>query len=306
MKTYLKKGFYFSLPIIFISIFILIIDPYEFINISHIINSKDKIAVYRRSDKSAPRGSMLWKVIHYGRNPKANIIIGDSQGNNIKESLIKEVSGKDFFNFCVPGSSYATMFQTFWYATEKCQLEIVYLQLGFMNYNANRPYNLFHFAQDYIDDPYLYFTQKEILFDSFVNAYYQINKNPKIVQKSYEYNSPEKLDELSAYRLKLFFGTYEYPTEYYYELKKISDYCLENNIELKFLILPTYKGMEEYLEKNNLMLMRNKFKEDIKSLAYVYDFNQPTELTEIRENFIDYFHPKRHIIDKLTREIWSQ
>ena len=299
------KGFYFCIPIIALFIFIFIIDPYEFINVSHIINSTDKIAVFKRSDESSPRGTMLWKVLHYGRNPKANVIIGDSQGKNIDEALIKEVSGDDFFNFCVPGSSYNTMFQTFWHITEICKLEVVYLQVGFMNYNANRPYSLFHFAQDYIDEPYLYFTTKEILFDSFVNAYYQMNKDPMIIQGSYEYDSYEKLDELSAYRLNLFFGSYIYPREYFNGLKKISVYCEENDIELKFMILPTYQGMEAYLEKNDLIPMRNKFKEDVKSLAYVYDFDRPSEITLKRENFIDYFHPRKHIIDQL-QEIWNQ
>jgi hypothetical protein len=289
-----------------IIIFIIIVDPYEFINISHIIESKYKIEVYKRSDESEPRGSMLWNVIHYDREPKVNVIIGDSQGKNFNTTLIKKVSGKDFFNFCLPGSSYETMFQTFWHTAEKCELESVYFQVAFMNYNATRSYNLFHFAQDHFDKPYLYFVTKEILFDSFYNVYYQLNKDPKLVQRSYEYDSYEKLDKLSSYRLNLFFGNYSYPAEYFNELKKIVDYCNKNNIELKFIILPTYKSTLEYLENKNLLSMRDRFKNDIKSLAYVYDFDYPSQITEVRENFIDYFHPRNHVIDNLTKEIWGQ
>jgi len=166
MRKYFIKGFYFCIPFLIIFIFIFFVDPYEFINVSHFINSDDKIDVYKRSDESSPRGTMLWKVLHYRRKPVANVLIGDSQGTNIDEDLIKAESGKDVFNFCIPGSSYNTMFETFWFVNDQCKLENVYMQLGFMNYNAKRPYSLFHFAQDYIDNPFLYFTTKEILFDS--------------------------------------------------------------------------------------------------------------------------------------------
>lgn len=306
MKKYIKKGLFFCIPFLVIFIFIVVVDPYEFINISHIIKSKYKIDSYNRSYESSPRGAMLWKVIHYTRNPRTNLIIGDSQGKTISESLVKEISGKDFFNFCIPGSSYETMFQTFWFAVDKCELESVYFQIGFMNYNGNKSYSLFHFAQDYIDDPYLYFVKKDILFDSFFNAFYQISKDPKLVQRSYEYESYEELDELSRLRLKLFFSDYSYPDEYYKELKKIVDYCHEKEIDVKFIILPTYYKILEYLESNNLITMRDKFKDDIKSLAFVYDFDQPNEITKSRENFYDYFHPKPNIIDDLTEQIWRE
>ncbi|RLD73289.1 MAG: hypothetical protein DRJ10_17995 [Bacteroidetes bacterium] len=306
MRKYFIKGFYFCIPFLIIFIFIFFVDPYEFINVSHFINSDDKIDVYKRSDESSPRGTMLWKVLHYRRKPVANVLIGDSQGTNIDEDLIKAESGKDVFNFCIPGSSYNTMFETFWFVNDQCKLENVYMQLGFMNYNAKRPYSLFHFAQDYIDNPFLYFTTKEILFDSFYNTYYQIDKDSDFIHGSYEYDSFEKLDELSTYRLKLFFEPYSYPTEYINELKKITDYCMVNDINLKFIILPTYKGVQEYLETNDLISMRDKFREDIKSLGYVYDFNQPGDITKQRKNFKDYFHPHNHVLDEVTRKIWSQ
>lgn len=306
MNKFLIKGIIFSIPFFICWLFILIIDPYEFISLSHIIKSEDKIKVYWRSNESSPRGTIFWKVIHYEEMPEKNIIIGDSQGVNFNDSVIKDISGKDFFNFCVPGSSYETMFQTFWYATEKIKLECVYFQVGFMNYNANRSYNIFHFAQDYINKPYLYFISKDILFDSFYNLIYQIYKNPKLVQRPDEHHNYEVLDKLSSYRLNLFFKDYKYPEKYFVELKRITDYCKKNSIEIKFIIFPTYKETQEYLKNNNLLSMKAKFKHDIKSLAYTYDYDIPSNISIKRENFMDYFHPRDHVVDELTKKIWSQ
>ncbi len=306
MKKYLRKGFYFSIPVLLCFLFIFIIDPYEFIDISHVINDENKIKILNRHDESSPRGNMLWKIIHFGRKPVKNIIIGDSQGKHIKESLIKEISGKDFFNFCVPGASYETMAKIFWFAAENTKLESVYFQVGFMNYNAIRSYCLYHFAQNYIDKPYLYFTTKEIFFDSFFNLLYQTTKNPKIVENSYEYEEIEVLDKIASKRLELFFSDYIYPQDSYDELKRIADYCKKNNIELKFIILPIYEGTHEYLFSHDLTDTEKKFKDDIKSFGYTYDFDVPGETTRVRENFIDYFHPRDNIIDELTKEIWGQ
>jgi len=306
MKNYLRKGFYFSIPVLLCFLFIFIIDPYEFIDISHVINDENKIKVLNRHDESSPRGNVLWKIIHFGKKPVKNILIGDSQGKHIKESLIKEISGKDFFNFCVPGASYETMAKIFWFAAENTKLECVYFQVGFMNYNASRSYCLYNFAQDYIDKPYLYFTTKEIFFDSFFNLLYQTTKNPKIVENSYVYEEIEVLDKITSKRLELFFSDYIYPEDTYDELKRIADYCKKNDIELKFIILPIYEGTHEYLDSHDLTGMEKKFKDDIKSLGYTYDFDVPGETSRVRENFIDYFHPRDNIIDELTKEIWGQ
>lgn len=306
MNRFFIRGFIFSIPFFVCYLFILIIDPYEFINFSHVVNSEDKIKVYWRSNESSPRGSMLWKVVHFGERPEKNIIIGDSQGVEIKDSIIKDVSGKDFYNFCVPGSSYETMFQTFWFAAKKIKLNSVYFQVGFMNYNENRSYDLFHFAQDYFNKPYLYFVSKDILIDSFYNLVYQIDENSKLVQRTDIHDNYEILDKLSAYRLNLFFNDYKYPKKYLLEFKKITDYCKNNNIDIKFIILPTFVETQEYLKENDLLLMRDKFKSDIKSLAYTYDYDIPSNISTKRENFLDYFHLRDQALDELTIKIWSQ
>jgi hypothetical protein len=306
MIRYFKKGVLFAFPILAVVFFIIVIDPYEFIDIFHVIPPQSKIDVLNRSDATSPRGNMLWKIIHFKREPVGKLIIGDSQGSRIKESLIKEISGKDYFNFCVEGASFETMIDIFWFATEQIKLKEVFFQVGFMNYNANRSYNLFHFGKDYFDKPYIYFTSPKILKDSYVNLLYYKTKNRELVEKSYGYMSEEDLKGLSEFRLKLFFDNYIYPENNYLELKKISNYCIENGIELNFLILPVYVKTLEYIEVQDLKLENLRFKEDMGRLGNVYDYEVLNEQARNRANFIDYFHPKQHILDEITREVWGK
>lgn len=305
MKKYFLKIFYFCIPVLLYFLFIFLVDPYEFINVSHIISSEDKQIVFRRNDETSPRGVMLWKAIHYKRDPVKSILIGDSQGGKIKEDLVEELTGKEFYNFCVPGASYKTMFETFWFATEQTQLKSVYFQLAFMNYNLNRSYTLFNFAQDYINKPYLYFFNREIFFDSFYNFLYTITKNENLVKNSYEYHPVEMLNKKSEDLLRLFFKDYSYPEEYRVELERIAKYCDDNDIDLTFIIMPTYDITFDYLEENSLGSAYKTFKHDIQKLGHTHDYWIKSDFSKDRNNFLDFFHPKQPIIDKITIEVWQ-
>lgn len=305
MKRYLIKLFYFLIPLYLFVALIVVVDPYEFINVFHVIGPDDKLEVIKRSDEASPRGGMLWKMIHFNRMPKKKVIIGDSQSLNINESLVKELTGDDYYNFSIPGSSYNTIFETFWHVTKQVKLETVYFQLGFMNYNANRDYNLFHFGQDYIDNPYLYFTTKEIFYDCLYNIFYATVRDPNMEQKSTEIFDIERQNEVSKKSLKLFFSNYEYPEYFQSELSRIAEYCNANDIEIRFIIFPVYKGVHDYLALNSLEEMNTKFKDNLKSLAYTYDLETVSEYEEKRNNFTDYFHPKKRTVDALTRQIWG-
>jgi len=305
MKKYLFRGLLFAIPFIVYFLFILIIDPHNFFNVFHVINDVDKKAIISRNDESSPRGNLLWKTLKIKRNPVKKIIIGDSQGALIKVDLIEKVSGEKFFNYCIPGASFETIFDMFWLAAGQTKLEKVYFTVAFMNYSSNRSYNIFHFAQDYFDKPYLYFMTKENFFDSFVNAVYQITKDTAIIQNSYEFVPVEEMNKIARSRLKMFFENYTYPKAYYSELNKISQYCNENNIELRFIILPVYKGVDDYLEEQNLLEMKQRFKDDINFLGDTYDLDVPGEFKETREYYIDYFHLRRPQLDQLTKQIWG-
>ena len=305
MRKYINKALLFSIPILIYFFLIIVVDPYEFINVFHVIDAKDKFKVLNRCDESSPRGNILWKSIHFRRNPVENLIIGDSQGKRINTDTIKALTGDDYFNFCLPGASYETMFNIFWETTEITKLKRVYFQVAFANFNSYRSYDIYHFASDYNNQPYKYFTTKEIFFDTYCNLLYQFTGNEELVRKSYEYEPKEFLDSLSEQRLDLFFGRYEYPDSYIQEIQKIGEYCRNNNIDLNFLIFPSYKKVNEYLNEKGLDVMVDKFKNDIKLIGNTYDYDVPGPISDTRENFRDYFHPQMNLVNEFTDRTWE-
>jgi len=134
---------------------------------------------------------------------------------------------------------------------------------------------------------------------------YRILKDEKRVQISYEYGPIEGLNAVSEHSMNRFFNAYEYPDKLYVELKKISEYCRSENIELKFIILPVYKLVDERIKSLGLFEMKQKFKDDLNNIADVLDYSGYNNVAEVRDNFMDYFHPKQHVIDDITVEIWG-
>lgn len=305
MKKYFFRGLLFAIPLILYVLFIVVVDPYEFINVFHVIPAKEKFRVIQRTDESSPRGNILWKAIHFKRNPVPNIIIGDSQGKDIDVALIDSITGDKYYNLCAPGSSYETMFDMFWFAAEQIKLEKVYFQVAFMNYNANRQYNLFYFATDYFKRPYEYFTTRDIFFDAAANVAWAVGRHPYIVERSYEYLGPQAMENLARSRLNLFFEKYVYPESYKAEFMRIKSYCEENKIKLYFVVMPVYKGVDNYLKEKSMVADKVRFLQDINSYGNTINLDKLTYLKQDRNNFIDYFHPTHTIIDAVTRIIWS-
>lgn len=306
MKKYILKASLFLIPVLLYVLTIIVVDPYNFINIFHVINDEDKFAVIQRTDESSPRGNILWKTVQYKRNPLSKVIIGDSQGKDIRIDLIEQITGEKYYNFCFPGASFKTMFETFWFAAAQTKLEKVYFQVAFMNYNAEREYDLFHFADDYFKHPYRYFTTKEIFFDSFINLAWVTTRNPWLISRSYEFLPADKMQTLARSRLDLFFKKYTYPKSYILELQRISEYCGTNNIELCFIFLPVYVRVDDHLAKIGLTDEKQQFKSDIKYLGNSVDLDLLSDIKANRANFIDYFHPNHAIMDSLVKKIWKK
>jgi hypothetical protein len=306
MKKFFLEGFYFCLPPFIFCLFIFCIDPYNYFNVSKVISNETKFVTLMRSPESMPRGSMLWNMLKFNRKPCRNVIIGNSQGFLFREKLIFELTGEEYYNFCVPGATVKSNISTFWYINKQIKPTRVIMQVSFAlsNSSITQAGNLFKNAQDCIDRPYLYFLNKDILFDSYYNLKYEIIKKkgwPGQKAKLKLINGNNSVDESGLINL---FKNYTYPEKDITDLKKVSDYCKKNNIKLEFIILPMYHRFDEFLFEKGLSEKYNRFRTDLSSLGNLHDYSNIKSINNNELNFSDYFHPNQHITDSLTPLIW--
>lgn len=305
MKQFLTLATLFAFPLIFCVVFIFVIDPYNFYNVSGIIDNATKFEVLNRSEESTPRGNMLWKAIEFKRQPSDNLLIGDSQGYHMKEELIKQLTGKNFYNFCIPAANTETKVSIFWFAAKQTKLNHVIIQLSFQNWQLNYKENLFHFAQDYLDNSSLYILNSYIFKDSFQNINYKFLHHYEDFVNENEFPITEYKNKRFDMSLKRKFSSYSYPSKYLEELQKIVIYCDKNHINLEFLILPCHQQYYDYLAKNDLIRFNEKFISDITSLTKTNNYSSDIKINSEERNFIDYLHLNQNTLDSITRLVWG-
>lgn len=306
MKKFLLRFILFLSPFFGIALIVIIIDPYNYFFAKNFIPDKIKFQVINRSAESMPRGNTLWKSIDFKRHPSKNILIGDSRAYSMNCDSIKKISDLDIFNFGVPGGNYNSIIATFWYVTKIINPERVYIQVAFHDYSSTASYDLMSDAQKVKKQPYLFFSRFYFLKEAFLDIYYALrgqSADPASPQAFNQQNWNKILENQGKHSLV----SMKYPEKYYEELKKISRYCKEKNIELAFIIFPDQQDFHNLIAELSMEASYQKYKKDIYSLGKVYDYDHAnSDINTNKANYIDIFHLKRSLTCKyIIRDIWG-
>jgi len=298
MTKYIKNSLLFVIPLLVYALFIVVIDPFNYLNAKSIIDGslKEEISLHIEPH--------LYKMIKYENDPKKNIVIGDSRSNGLYYHFDQE----RWSNLSYGGASLKEIIQSFWYAAERENLDSVVIGINLMLYNkynkrfwveetVSRKSNFFSYAFNH------YTFQSSI---KLVNSYFSDEANP--VETPEVHKDSVELAKREFWKMKLletdkFFRRVEYPDEYFQQLKEISEYCEARNMSLIFWIPPTHVDYQNALEKYSLEEHNRMFLDDIRSLGDLYDFNFESSLTQEYDNFRDPVHFTYDIGKTIHKEI---
>ena len=280
-----------------------IVDAYKLFNISHVFTDEIKIKCFNRSSVTMPRGNILWKTIHFSRNPTPNILLGDSRVFYITNSALEHEMGGIATNLSIPGGNYRTIIDLFWTAAESIKLENVIIQSNFNSYNTRGNISLFRQAQQAVNKPYKFFFYWEYLKDSFSVLYYSVTRDKQSSNNDTQINNNWKLTEKT---LEKHYSTdkYSYSSSIYEDLIKIATYCNEENINLTFVIAPNYHEVYSFIEKYGKSDDYHRFKTDIKSLGKTIDLDNRLPFSYMKKYYFYHFHIRREHTDSLTSMIF--
>jgi hypothetical protein len=295
----------FLSPFILNAFLIIIVDPYNFYNVSHIVPDENKKACIGRTMESTPRGNICWKLLEYERNPLENILIGDSRMVHIHDSISENILGEKVYNFSVPGANFITLKDIFWEAVENKNIKNIYIQISFLNFSKNVNYDLKANLDKFRSSPLKYLYDKDIISDTWTNIYYLASKNPKIVDINYRernVDSWERARIMSVRRLE----RYDYSEEFEQELNKISRYCKDNKINLYYILIPNHVGFNELVEEMGAEDEYQTFINFVHSQGETINLKTLQQISSNDNNFKDYFHFEPAILDSLTKMIWKE
>ena len=281
------------LPLFVCASVVVIVDPYNLFGVTSVVDNQVKL--------KCSSNAYLWKSIEFMNQPVDKILLGDSRSEAIDAQYIKQLTGETYYNFACGGATLPDIVRLFWHADKYSKLKKVYIGLNLDIYNANFKGKTVEEVEAVIDNKLLYLIDKNVTISIYriLTKYHQrqvATDSPKMSKKDFWQH------KLGIFTNRVY-GNYKYPSEYLVELTKIADYCNQNNIQLTFLILPTHVDLQTTVRSYQLSDAEQVFRNDLKKLATVFDFDYDNDLTHNFNNFNDPYH----LIDTkpLVNEVWG-
>lgn len=284
MLYFLKRFLIFCIPVVLYVVLVIIIDPYNYFSFSkEAVNDETKKSISNKISNP------LYQLVSFAKNPSPYVLLGSSQTGLLTATAIKEYTGKDFQNMSYGGGTLPELIATFWELEKQTTLKEVYIGVSFIDFNGSQYRNRIPEALKIKANFLSYVFSKSALESTFLILKSQLLNSKVTIGK------PDMSEE-AFWKFQLdvtanrFYKTHSYPVNYYSSLKKIAEYCKAKNIKLVFFIPPSHVDLQKKVAEFNLQKEEEQFKDDLKKLADVYDFNYANAITNDRFSFSDPFH----------------
>ena len=296
----LKRLLLFSTPFIIWIFLVITIDPFNYFNISKLIEQKVK-------DRSSKKlNSLMYNCISFKNNPVQNVIIGDSRIRKFPITLIQNLSGEEYFSLYSNAAKLNEIIDLFWYAEKTClneeaKLKNVLIGLNFNLYNKYAYADRVHDMKEILNNPFLYIFNASTLETIYLSLKYTLfGIDPEII-KDKNFFWKHTVDKVATDH----YARYIYPDGILERLKEISYYCDENSINLKIIIVPHHQDFHDKLIEYGLEEEEIRFKREISEIGRVIDFDYPNEITRNPNAFGDPLHTTESISAQMIKEIFS-
>lgn len=259
------------------------------------------LSIELRSRYTAPVNQALWKVLAFNRDPKPNILIGDSQVARLSEAQVSSIAGEPYANLGAGGATLRESMDMFWFAARKSPLKRVYFGLSFMEYNAD-PRNRLPQAEGIVKNPVLYVLNSDVLEAGAYDIadavfHHRANLGPQVNREAFWQS-----------QLQYLTGRYKRdadPGSLRDRLREIVKYSREHGIAFVFVIPPQHTDAQRRVFELGVEASYERFKNDLAAMAPVYDCDVDSSLTRDKNNFGDPFHLQDGAANRLVSDLWS-
>lgn len=292
LRLFFKKILVFGFPFLIYVALIIIIDPFNYFNLSGLTDSNVKFKV------SSTVNYGLWKVLRIKENISPDVIIGDSRIADMDLKTIDSATNRKFCDFSIGGGTTQEVISSFNLIKENAIVMNIYLGVCY-NVNPEKTKNRVEGALDIVRNPLLYFSNLEVLQCAFNCIFYKntdvygeerTNQEQENRWKSVLEKTGNSLGEKSTY-----------PESYLDDIAYIATESNKYNKKLYIIFTPNHKDYHDLIKNRGLDSSYLNFKlrlSGIQSFKFVDLDNEETLIFE-RKNFNDIFHIKKNILTGL-------
>ncbi|MES2179179.1 MAG: hypothetical protein V4550_15065 [Gemmatimonadota bacterium] len=254
-----------------------------------------------QDDFAIRRDYRLFKLARFARVPSANIILGDSRSDNLREELF-EKHGAHYANLAFGGGTAFEAIDAFWFASGHSALKNVVLGVPFNLYSERNDMNLVPAAIAQLRNPEGHYLSLSILalsgsiVASKVRGTGAPTEAPPMSEAAFW---DHQLLESAA-----FYEVWTEPTSLRRRLADVVDYCRTHAINLYFYIPPAHVDLMRRVHDFGLDEQYATYKKELLSFGVpVFDFDVENDFTRGRANFTDPYHLKpekqRVVVDEM-------
>ena len=180
-------------------------------------------------------------------------------------------------------------------------MENIIIGINFNLYNEYAYSNRMEDVKALLNNKFIYIFNWNILETVYLtikNEFFGIESNEK-----------KDRDEFWSYTIKTIaknhYSKWKHPNKSLLRLEEMGVYCKANNINLTLLIVPNQKEFHNRLVEFNLVKEEEHFKNEIKNIGKVIDFDFPNSITNCKFCFSDPLHTTDSISTIIVNEIFS-
>ncbi len=233
----------------------------------------------------------LWKLAQYIKDPKANILLGDSRTDAMGSRYAEGRTGEQWANLAYGGATMPEIIETFWFVDKRIRLKNVYIGLSFNFFNAYKQMNRVKEAITILDQPLLYPFHRTIAKAFAYNVFYNFTGGDPMIGMPDV--SPDDFWNFQLQRSAAnYYENFRYGEDFVTRLREMQHHCNTYGIRLLFFIPPTHTDLQKRIDDFGLREIYKRWKNDLSKIVPLIDLDVPDSLTSDKNNFKDPYHLK--------------
>ena len=300
-RTLIKHGLLLLAPFAVILGTVAWVDPYEYFPWQGPVPKELKQKNLYHTGRTMPFSNLLWKLIEFKRTPTSNILLGDSRLSHFDVDHLREVDGRTWFNFGVPGGNYRTLADVFEYADGITGLDRVMVQVSFRATNIGFDWDLFHEPSVLVDEPLLYLTNRRVIEATALNliSHWMPDRVQYDAVPDDQWTRVLNMEKESA-------AAFRTDTIALNLLQTIADRCRERGIRLVLVEYPTHPDVRRIYSAAGLDREREKYAGRMRAMGQYMDLDQDGLFPEERTYWRDPMHLTADAQRLLIDRIWGK
>lgn len=298
-RRLLKKGFLFALPFLLWALAVVVVDPFDYFNVSHAFTEENKIR------NAASLNWVVFNMLKEKHEPSENLIIGDSRAESLPLEQINALTGQTYFKLSANALKLNESFDLYDFAGRQKPVKRVIFTLNFNEFNEFAFADRVSSVESMIQNPLIY------LFDrSVAQAGYYVVRATLPSRQVVDSTPPMAQDAFWDYivnvRAREHYERFRYPEGLLKRMTTLVAQARTNGTEVTFIIVPHHAEFQRRVREFGLNDTYVRFKQDLSKLdARVVDFDYDNAMNEDRANFRDPLHYNEAYGKIIADEVFS-